>query len=44
MRLWGDDEPMVLDLVPWQVTLLLLVAVAALALMALDAPSLWSYR
>ena len=44
MRLWGDDEPMVLDLVPGRVTLLLLVAVAALALMAFDAPSLWSYR
>jgi len=43
MMLWGDDEPMVLDLVPWQVTLLLLVAVAALALMALDHESTWTY-
>lgn len=42
--IWGDDAPLVLDLVPWQVTLLLLVAVAGLALMAFDAPSLWDYR
>jgi len=44
MRLWGDDdEPMALDLVPWQVELLLLVAVAALAALAFDAPQTWIY-
>jgi len=33
--IWGADEPMALDLVPWQVELRLLVAVAAVAALAM---------
>lgn len=39
----GTDAPMVLDRVPGWVTVLLLVAVAALALIACDSPMVWRY-